>query len=55
MCVFSRLPYWDPMLMASYDAMHTYGGLVADIFHYLDGADNLTSEAVLNYEHNCNK
>jgi hypothetical protein len=54
-CAFSRLPYWDPMLMASYDAMHTFGGVIKDIFNCLGGASNVTGNAIQDYEHNHNR
>lgn len=54
MCMFSRLPYWDAGLMASYDAMHTFGGLIMDVFACLGGAINLTGDTILEYERNHN-
>jgi hypothetical protein len=40
--------------MVSYDAMHTFGGLIKDIFACLCGAKNLTGDSILKYEHNHN-
>lgn len=51
-CVFWKLPYFDPMLTSSYDAMHTLGGLVSDLFGCMAGEE---SEKVRLYELQENK
>lgn len=50
-CAFERLPYWDAMLMASYDAMHAIGDCVKMLFEALTGISKNTAA----YEHRHNK
>lgn len=52
-CVFWKLPYFDPMSMASYDGMHTVGGLVKGLFSVIGGDFTLGSPAQL-YEERVN-
>lgn len=51
-CAFWRLPYFNPMLMASYDGMHTIAGLMADLFGCMKDVDKAN---VLRYEAEVNK
>jgi hypothetical protein len=51
-CVFWELPYFDPTIMASYDAMHTLGGLVKDLFMCMAAADSVNVQL---YERTINK
>lgn len=44
-CTLSNLPYWDATLMVSYDAMHTIGGVVADLFACMGGTINEQAKA----------
>jgi hypothetical protein len=53
-CVFWQLPYFDPMSMASYDGMHTVGGLVKGLFSVIGGEFSLGSPAQ-SYEDQVNK
>lgn len=51
-CAFLKLPYFDPMLMASIDPMHTIAGLMESLFACMAGGD---SENVIRYETTCNR
>jgi hypothetical protein len=51
-CVFWQLPYFDPTLMVSYDAMHTIAGVLKDVFTCMAGD---VSEHCLQYDKLVNK